>query len=227
MELALQLLADTLTSPWVYLLIFIAAGLDSLLPVVPSETVLITAAAYAAAGVPHPLGLIVAATLGAVLGDFVSHLLGRFGGGLVRRWTQHPRLSRVFARTETLFSHRGGSLLIVGRFIPGGRTAATITSGVLGYPFGRFFAFDSIGALAWAVYSTGIGLLGGVIFEDQPLLGVAMGIGIALGLTALTEAVRRVAGSRAAPTGSMMTATTSETHRTPTQTRTPDSDVTR
>lgn len=130
----------------------------------------------------------------------------------------------MFARTETLFSLRGGSLLIVGRFIPGGRTA-TITSGVLEYPFGGFFAFDSIGALAWAVYSTGVGLFGGVIFEDRPLLGVAMGI--ALGLTSLTEAVRRVAGRRAAPTGSMTTATTSETHRPPTQTRTPDSDVAR
>ena len=42
MDLALELLTVTLTSPWVYLLIVVAAALDSLVPIVPSETLLIT-----------------------------------------------------------------------------------------------------------------------------------------------------------------------------------------
>lgn len=221
MDLALQMLTDTLTSPWVYLLILACAGLDSLFPVVPSETVLITAAAYAASGVPNPLGLFAAAVVGAVVGDFAAHLLGRSGGGLVQRWRRHPRLGRVLLRSEEIFSRRGGAALIAGRFVPGGRTAATIASGVLAFPVGRFLVFDSLGALAWAAYSIGIGLLGGLVFEDRPLLGVALGVGIALVVTAIAELIRRIAERRACSPGD------GRTHRESTPWATAQADMAR
>lgn len=221
MDLTLQMLTDTVTSPWVYLLILVCAGLDSLLPVVPSETVLITAAAYASTGQPHPLGLLTAAVVGAVAGDFAAHLVGRSGGGVVQRWRRHPRLGRVLSRSEEIFSRRGGAALIAGRFVPGGRTAATIASGVLAFPMGRFLIFDSLGALAWASYSTSIGLLGGLVFEDRPLLGVALGVGIALVVTAIAEVVRRIAEHRSFLRG------TGRTHREPTRSTTVQADMAR
>lgn len=198
MDIALDILAATLQSPWVYLLIFVIAGLDSLVPIVPSETVLITAAAYAAAGTPNPVVLLLAAAVGALIGDFAAHLVGRGGGSLVHRWTRSSRACRMVEHTEEIFARRGGVVLIAGRFVPGGRTATTITSGFLKYPRGRFLAFDAAGCLAWALYSTGIGLLGGVLFEDQPLLGVGMGIGIALVITGVAELTRRLLARRKA-----------------------------
>lgn len=196
MDFAFEALTSTLTSPWVYALIALAAALDSLLPIVPSETLLISAASFAAAGVPHPLGLIAAATLGALVGDLAAHLVGRSGSRRLHRWSALPRWQRLFASAQEMFARRGGSMLIVGRFVPGGRTATTIGSGMLGFRIRDFLLFDGIGSLAWAVYSTGIGLLGGKLFEGQPVLGVLTGIGVALAVSAVIEILRRIIAAR-------------------------------
>ncbi|MCM1014187.1 DedA family protein [Brevibacterium sp. XM4083] len=192
MDFALDLIQQTLTSPWLYLLIAVVAALDSLVPIVPSETVVITAAAYAVTGSPAAAGIIAAATVGALLGDLAAHLVGRGGSRATDRWVRSARLRRLLASTAEMFAVRGGAMLVAGRFIPGGRTATTIASGMLRYPLPRFLAADVLGALAWAAYSTGIGLLGGAVFADQPLWGVVLGVGIALTLTTLAEAVRRL-----------------------------------
>ncbi|WP_166971170.1 DedA family protein [Brevibacterium atlanticum] len=221
MDLAFELLSDVLTSPWVYLLIAVAASLDSLLPVVPSETLLISAAAFAASGIPHPTGLVLAAAVGALIGDLAAHLVGRFARSRMSRsrihrirppqprpqrarlqwarlqWARVSKRGAVIAETaRPVFTDRGDSALIAGRFIPGGRTLTTIGSGMLGFPLRRFLLWDGIGCLVWAVYSTGIGVLGGTVFDDQPLLGVALGIGIALVITAAGEVFRRLRSSR-------------------------------
>ena len=192
MDLALELLTATLTSPWVYLLIAVAAALDSLVPIVPSETLLITAATFAAAGQPHPAGLVIAAAGGALLGDLAAHIVGRLAASGVGRWRRWTRIAELLDSARTVFSRRGGTVLIAGRFVPGGRSLATIGSGLLGSPTRTFLLWDGIGALAWALYSTGIGLIGGTIFDDRPLLGVAFGIGIALAITGAAELVRRL-----------------------------------
>lgn len=202
MEFALDLIQQTLASPWLYLLIAVIAGLDSLVPIVPSETVVITAAAYAVTGTPHAAGIIAAAALGALLGDLAAHLVGRGGSRATHRWVRSVRLRRILDATQGMFAVRGGAMLVAGRFIPGGRTATTIASGKLGYPVARFLAVDLLGCLAWAVYATGIGLLGGAVFADQPLWGVVLGVAIALVLTGLAEAVRRLrAGCGPSPAG--------------------------
>ena len=196
MDLALELLTVTLTSPWVYLLIVVAAALDSLVPIVPSETLLITAATFAATGQPHPAGLVLAAASGALLGDLAAHLVGRFAATGVGRWRRWSRVAKLLDSAHSAFSHRGGTVLIAGRFVPGGRSLATIGSGLLGFPVRAFLLWDGIGSLAWALYSTGIGLIGGTLFEDRPLLGVAVGIGIALAITGSAELVRRLLSLR-------------------------------
>ena len=196
MDLALELLTATLTSPWVYLLIVVAAALDSLAPIVPSEALLITAATFAATGQPHPAGLVLAAAGGALLGDLAAHLVGRFAAAGVGRWRRRARIAKLLESAHTAFSRRGGTVLIAGRFVPGGRSLATIGSGLLGFPVRAFLLWDAIGSLAWALYSTGIGLIGGTLFEDRPLLGVAVGIGIALAITGSAELVRRLQGLR-------------------------------
>lgn len=196
MDLALDILRTSVESPWVYLFVFAIVGFDSLVPIVPAETVLISAATYAAAGTPNPVGLVLAAAVGALAGDVAAYLVGRGGGSLVLRWARHPRVHGLIDRTEAMFARRGGAALIAGRFVPGGRTATTVTAGMVRYPRLRFLAFDAAGCLTWALYSTGVGLLGGVIFDDQPLFAVGLGIGIALLITGVAEITGRVLARR-------------------------------
>ena len=69
--------------------------------------------------------------------------------------------------------------LLGARFVPGGRTAVTVSSGVLRMRWARFAMFDGIAVIAWASYAARIGYLGGKAFEDNPIWGLLLGFGIA------------------------------------------------
>ena len=186
----MTLLETVLGSPWLFLLILTATAVDVLFPIVPAEALLITAGVYAVSGTPNPWLLIAAACLGAIIGDYTAHQMGRGTGRLSRRLLRSQRGSAIMVHAQRAFDKRGGSALIAGRFIPGGRTATTLVSGMLRYPRHRFLIYSSVGAVTWAIYSTGIGMLGGMVFHEQPLLGVVVGVGIALGSTGLVEGAR-------------------------------------
>lgn len=197
MDTLLTLLEQTLLSPWLYGLIALIVAADSTFPAVPAEPLVITAGAYAATGDPNPTLLITAAALGAVFGDHVTHQLGRSAGRLSHRLRRRGMGGNVYRCASIGLHERGGVLIIGARFIPGGRTATTFTSGVVRYVRVRFALFSSIAGLAWAVYSAGIGYAGGVVFHEQPLIGVAVGIGLAIVVGCAVELVRKLRPRRA------------------------------
>ncbi|WP_270407858.1 hypothetical protein [Brachybacterium paraconglomeratum] len=63
--------------------------------------------------------------------------------------------------------------------------------------------YSSLAALIWSVYYVGIGMLGGLAFGRDPLLGVAVGIALALLLGGGIELVRRLRAGRTASTGTV------------------------
>ena len=87
---------------------------------------------------------------------------------------------------------RGGLVLIVGRYVPGGRTAATFTCGVTHYPYARFVAFDALAAISWAVYASVLGYFGGRFFENHAWVALLGAFGLAGLLTVAVEGVRRL-----------------------------------
>ncbi|GGP04423.1 membrane protein [Nonomuraea glycinis] len=186
----LEFLQQVMSSPWLYLALFGLALLDGFFPIVPAETSVITAGVFAATGQTNLALVIVVAALGAFAGDHISYLLGYKAGGRIRR-----RKAFVWAR-DTL-AERGGLVLVVARYIPGGRTATTLTMGAVRHPLRSFTFFDAIAAVSWGVYSGLIGFFGGMAFERDPIKGLLFGLGIALGVTAIVEVVRWVRKRRA------------------------------
>ena len=209
MDSVLELLHQTMSSPWVYLALFTIAVVDGFFPVVPSETAVITAGVFAATGQPDlPLVAGVAA-LGALAGDHVSYAIGRHGGGrlLARLPVAGPagtsgrsgrgsRRRAAVERAQRGIAARGGLILTVARSVPGGRTAVTLTMGAIRYPRRRFLTFDALAAVSWGVYSSLVGYLGGLAFERDPVRGLLLGLGLALTLTVVVEAVRWARGRR-------------------------------
>ena len=125
------------------------------------------------------------------------HSLGR-GGRDPRR--QHLVLDRQLGRREdrqaglrqrevrtsassgpsTTLDERGAYIIIIARFVPGGRTAVTFSAGyVTTFPWRRFIVYDVIAGVVWATYAALLGYFGGKTFEDNPLLGVLLALGIA------------------------------------------------
>jgi membrane-associated protein len=181
-------------SPWIYLALFAIAAIDAFFPVVPSETLVISAGVFAASNAdPNLLLVILSSAAGAFVGDHISYFIGRYGGSrLLARSAQDSRSRKMFDWASRTLYKRGGLILVIARYIPGGRTATTLTCGTIGYPLRKFTFFDAIAALSWGTYAAMIGYLGGKAFEDDPLRGLLTGFAIAIGITVLVELVRFV-----------------------------------
>lgn len=187
----MEMLESAITSPWVYLALFAIAVLDGFFPVVPSETMVITAGVFAASGEPELLPVIGVAALGAFVGDHISYEIGRRAGSrLPHRLRPGSRRRRAFDWAADALAVRGGLLLVVARYVPGGRTAATLTTGAVGYPRRRFALFDALAAGSWGLYSALVGYLGGAAFEHDKVKGLLFGLGLAASVTVLVELVR-------------------------------------
>jgi membrane-associated protein len=100
------------------------------------------------------------------------------------------------AWAERSLARYGTQLIVVCRFIPGGRTAVTLTCGLTGYPRRRFVPATALAAVIWALYAFFIGRLGGQAFEDNPWAGLVIAFAAAIAVSALIEAVRRIVARR-------------------------------
>ncbi len=193
-----RLVADA--SGWAYAVVFVFAFLDALLPVVPSEAAVITAGVVAATGhLAMPLAL-AAAACGAFAGDNTAYALGRrFGPYAKARYFHGAKGRKTTHWAERQLARRGGELILVARFIPGGRIAVTLTAGAARYPWRRFAVFDAVAGIFWATYAAFLGFFGGRAFEHMPWAGLLLALGIAFAVTGALELGRAYAQRRRGP----------------------------
>ncbi|MEW1961918.1 DedA family protein [Microbacterium sp. NPDC077644] len=181
MDIINELIMQAVASPWLYLVMFATAVIDGFFPPIPSETVLVAAAAVAAStGGTDILLLCAVAALGALIGDNIAYAIGRSVGTTRFSWMRRPRVAAAFDMARRALTRSGAPLILGARYIPVGRVAVNMTAGALGYPWRRFLPLSVLAAITWAAYSAGIGLLAGQWFEDQPLLSAVIGIAAAL-----------------------------------------------
>ena len=188
---AFDWLKDFSSSPWFYLIIFVIAVLDSVLPVVPSETLVIIGGVSAGLGnLWIPLVIVVAAA-GAFIGDNLSYFIGREASDWVmRRQTRTEKGARRMASIVEQVHERGGLLLITARFIPGGRTALTLSCGITKQPRRWFISWAAVAAVIWGNYAALLGFIGGKSFEDNHTLAFIIAFVSAFSITLVIELVR-------------------------------------
>lgn len=177
-------------SPWTYAFLFAIAALDVIVPLVPSETSVILAGVLASTNDLNLVLVILFAAGGAILGDNIAYWIGRkVGHRLVDRWFKGERRKQVdWAHRQV--QERGGYLIVIGRFIPGGRTAVTLSCGMLEMPWRRFISFDVAAGLVWGTYAAMLGYLGGRTFEENPFKGFILAFAVALGIAGIIEVYR-------------------------------------
>ena len=180
-------------SPEAYVLVFALAAGDAVFPALPSEAAVITAGLLCVVGDLSLPWVILAGFGGAFVGDNVSYAIGRFAGRPVQRRFLDGERSRhalVWARGQ--LDARGGLVVVLGRYVPGGRTAATFTCGLTHYPYARFAGFDAIAGSTWAAYAALVGYFGGRFFEDHVWVAVLAAFGFAVLVALAIEAARRL-----------------------------------
>ncbi|MCR2814763.1 DedA family protein [Microbacterium jiangjiandongii] len=208
MEIINELILQAVASPWLYPVMFAVAALDGFFPPVPSETVLVAAAAVAAsAGGPDIVLLCATAGAGAVVGDNLAYLLGRTAGTRRWRWLQRPRVAAAFAWARATLERRGALLIIGARYIPVGRVAVNMSAGAVRYPWRRFLPLSIVASVSWTLYSAGIGLIAGHWLAGQPVMSACAGVIVALLIGLVVD---RVAARRRSRTGGFVVDTQEE-----------------
>ena len=177
-------------SPWTYGVIFGVAALDGFFPLVPSETTVIAAGVLASSGDLRIELILPAAAAGAVVGDNVSFWVGRTLGERIADKLFAGDRRKHLDRAHRLIEERGGYLIVIARFIPGGRTAATFVAGSLDWAWTRFIKFDLAAGAIWGSYAGLLGYFGGKTFKDSPFKGFLVAFGIALAITFGIEVFR-------------------------------------
>ena len=147
--------AGTTLGTWTYLLVGGLAFLETgafIGLVAPGETAVIVGGVVAGQGrisLPVLIGLVWAC---AVAGDVTSFMLGRrLGRGFLLRHGARVKITEErLEQVEGFFQRRGGTTIVVGRFIGFVRPIAPFVAGASRLPLARFLPYDVLGAGAWA-----------------------------------------------------------------------------
>ena len=187
-------------SNWSYLIVFAIAAIDAFFPVVPSEATAIAAGVVAGTGGLHVELVILAAAAGALVGDNITFFAGHYlGERLDQRFLQGEKSKKRVEWARRTLDERGPYLIVVARFIPGGRTVTMFTAGfVETFPWRRFIVFDLLACVIWGSYAVLLGYFGGRTFEEEPWKGLLLAFGLALAVTAAVEVYRHLRARRQA-----------------------------
>ncbi|HLU55093.1 MAG TPA: VTT domain-containing protein [Pseudonocardia sp.] len=169
-----------LTSSWLLPILLVMIAVDAPFPVLPSETILVSAATTAFGGgdVGMLIGLFIAALAGSVLGDATVFWLGRCSHRLLSSRVDGRYEISAWVRRHML--RRPGIALVGARFVPGGRLVSTAAAGRFGLPVRRFLPWTVASSAAWAAYMLLIGLALGPVTGGDPVLSLVAGVALAL-----------------------------------------------
>lgn len=192
---------DRFSSHWWFLLIILAiAFFDSVIPIVPSETCVIIGGVAASLHNQNIVLVVAFAAVGAFLGDNTAYLIGqRASAYFERRAERKPKFKAKLDWATSQIADRGGPLLITARFIPGGRTALTLASGITKQPHKWFVKWVAVAATIWAIYAAALGYIGGKAFKDNHTAAFIVAFALALAINGIIELVRHFRKKKPAP----------------------------
>jgi membrane protein DedA with SNARE-associated domain len=168
-------------------------ALENLFPPIPSEVVLPLAGFVAANGDASFWGMVVAATIGSMVGAFLLYGISAAIGpvrlrALVVRYGKWFRLDEAdLDRTEEWFDRRANAAVLVCRWVPLMRSLISIPAGFRRMAIIPFTLYTLVGSLVWNVILVGLGYVLGErwnqvegpldVFQNAVLLAIAAAIG--------------------------------------------------
>lgn len=178
--------------------------IDAFFPPVPSESIVIAAAAAAVSvGQPNIALVVVCAAVGAIAGDNLTFAIGRKVGLERFRWMRRRRMQTALQLAGRGIAKRPAAVLMTARYVPVGRVAVNLVAGASGFGRLRFFLLSVLAGVSWAVYSVLIGLAAGHLLHGNALLGMLVGIAGGLVTGVIVDLVIRMIvrrGTQASPT---------------------------
>jgi membrane protein DedA with SNARE-associated domain len=135
------------------IIVFLTIALETSGLPLPGETALVAAAVLASQGHFSIVSVIVIAAAAAIIGDNIGYWLGRkLGRGFLQRYEVVRRFSeRVLPPAERFFDRHGGKSIFLARWFSGFRIAGAWIAGFAHMSWWRFFVWNALGGIAWAL----------------------------------------------------------------------------
>jgi membrane protein DedA with SNARE-associated domain len=152
-----------------YLGVALLVAIENLFPPIPSEVVLGFAGFTASKGEYTVIGMVIAATIGSLIGAWILYGLSaavgpvRLRAILIRYGNWIGVSENDLDRAEAWFDRRSRSAVLVCRCVPLLRSVISVPAGFRRMPFGVFTLFTVIGSLVW---NTGL-ITAGYLLADQ------------------------------------------------------------
>ena len=156
---------------WTYLILFLVIFAETgfvVTPFLPGDSLLFAVGALIAKGDTgldiYIMGMLLIAA--AIIGNTVNYFLGIYFGPKVFKPGNRILKVDYYNKTQDYFDKKGGSMLVISRFMPIFRTLAPFVAGVGKMNFGQFTYYNVVGGVSWIVSFLGIGF----IFGNIPII---------------------------------------------------------
>lgn len=147
--------------------------LENVFPPIPSEVIMPLSGFTATQGQLNLIGVIIAGTIGSVLGGLPLYYLGKIVGHerlikLADRYGKWLTVSgKDIDKAEDWFDRHGHKAVLFGRLVPGVRSLIAIPAGISDMPMPKFLLYSAIGSGLWTAL---LGYLGYVLGENYELV---------------------------------------------------------
>ena len=142
---------------------------ENVFPPIPSELIMPLAGFSAARGELDLMIVIIAGSIGSLLGALLWYYIGRkIGAERLERWAaKHGRWLTLspneVEQSCAWFNRHGGKAVFIGRLIPAVRTLISVPAGIAGMPLGSFLLYSAAGTILW----TALLATAGYLLESQ------------------------------------------------------------
>ena len=160
-----------------YIGVFLLITIENVFPPIPSEVILLFGGFMTTYTSMNVIGVIVASTLGSVLGAIILYYIGKILNKerLKKIITSKPgKLLRLkpedIDKADEWFDTKGNKTVFFCRFIPIVRSLISIPAGMSEMPLGKFFLYTTTGSLIW---NTVLIVIGSIVGENwQSILNI-------------------------------------------------------
>lgn len=155
-----------------YLGIIFLMFLENVFPPIPSEVIMPLAGFMVAEGKQNLIGIIIAGTVGSVLGALPLYYAGFFLGEerLQQFADKHGRWLTIsrddLERAKKWFNRHGGLAVLLCRLVPGVRSLISIPAGIARMNVASFLFYTALGAGIWTALLAFAGYLLGAKFAQ-------------------------------------------------------------
>jgi membrane-associated protein len=150
---------------WTYAILFVIIFCETGLvvtPILPGDSLLFAAGAFAGAGSLDVTVLLVLLSVAAVLGDAVNYSIGHYLGPKALSGKSRFLKKEYLDRTHRFYERYGGKTIVLARFVPIVRTFAPFLAGVGRMNYWQFARYNILGGLLWV----GVCVMGGYLFGN-------------------------------------------------------------